>query len=1011
MIGKLINRPVAVTMSVIATLILGVVAATLLPVSLMPDVKIPRIVVQAVYPGASAREVNQAIISPLTTQLRQLPHLVDIKGESSLNSGTISLEFSYGTDVDLLFIEVNERIDKMLPSLPKGVERPKVIKAGVSDIPAFFMDISLKENSALTFRDLSRFASEVIAKRAEQIPAVALVDMTGLSKSEILIIPDVTKMEPAGIKISDFEKAVKNSSIKLGNLKIRDEFYEWSIRFKSEIKSVDDIKNIRLNINDRVYLLSDLADVKEQERDAAGVYLSDGKRAVSLAVIKQADARMKDLKADLETLTTELKAEHPELDIKITRDQTELLEYSISNLKSNIIAGALLACLVIFFFMRDFRTPLLISVTIPLSLVVSLLFFFLVGISINVISLSGLILGVGMMVDNSIIVIDNITQNRQRTRTLQEAVVKGVSEVFVPMLSSVLTTCAVFVPLIFLSGISGALFFDQAMGVTIGLFSSLIVAVIVIPVYYYKFCKSVDSAKEMTLFKKMPKVDFENVYEKGLKWTLRHQKSVWLMFAASLPLLVLLYTILPKSKLPEITQNDVVFRIDWNYPIGVEENQSRCQQLLKGISTGVVSKSEVIGNHQFLLSHTPELTTSEALVYAKCDTPASLDQLVSNVKQAIATKYPGAFLTVSPSGNIFNIIFSDYEPKVTVKLIPKNGEIPEPDIINREILKIDSKLEGISTEIEPVNWQETVNYVPDNEKMAFFKVEYSAIAEALKNSLRQNEIYNLRSGNENVPVVTGLDENGKHDLLSSTVTNRDGADIPLGYLLSEGRGRDLKKVYTGNQGGYYPVNLNLSDKEVPDAIERIESLYKGDENFEIAITGSYFSNREMIKELIAVLAVALLLLLFILAAQFESMIQPFIILSEIVVDILGAFVVLWIFGAGINIMSLIGLVVMSGIIINDSILKVDTINRLRRGGHSLIRAIMEGGRMRLKPIIMTSLTTIFALLPFLGRGSLGSDLQYPLSLALIGGMVLGTIVSIFFIPLFYYNIYKNRGKR
>ena len=208
----------------------------------------------------------------------------------------------------------------------------------------------------------------------------------------------------------------------LGNLKIRDEFYEWSIRFKSEIKSVDDIKNIRLNINDRVYLLSDLADVKEQERDAAGVCLSDGKRAVSLAVIKQADARMKDLKADLEILTNELKAEHPELDIKITRDQTELLEYSISNLKSNIIAGALLACLVIFFFMRDFRTPLLISVTIPLSLVVSLLFFFLVGISINVISLSGLILGVGMMVDNSIIVIDNITQNRQRTRTLQEEV-------------------------------------------------------------------------------------------------------------------------------------------------------------------------------------------------------------------------------------------------------------------------------------------------------------------------------------------------------------------------------------------------------------------------------------------------------------------------------------------------------------------------------------------------------------------------------------------------------------
>ncbi len=219
--------------------------------------------------------------------------------------------------------------------------------------------------------------------------------------------------------------------------------------------------------------------------------------------------------------------------------------------------------------------------------------------------------------------------------------------------------------------------------------------------------------------------------------------------------------------------------------------------------------------------------------------------------------------------------------------------------------------------------------------------------------------------------------------------------------MKESRIRDLKTITSGKDVDFYPLNLTVPDKEVRGLMETIENLADQDDEFDVSFSGSYFSNREMIRELIVILTVAVLLLFFILAAQFESLIQPIIILSEIVVDIFGAMVVLWIFGSGLNLMSMIGLVVMSGIIINDSILKVDTINRLRKDGYSLLRAIMMGGARRLKPIIMTSLTTILAIAPFLVRGDMGSDLQYPLSLALIGGMVIGTIVSIFFIPVFY----------
>ena len=283
--------------------------------------------------------------------------------------------------------------------------------------------------------------------------------------------------------VNELEKAVGNNNVTLGNLSIRDGYYQWNVSFDSQLKSREDIEAITLNLNGRIYTFGELAKVSEVPQEAHGMVQQGAERAITMAVIKQSDAQMAALKSSLEELTENFAKEYPHIEFTVTRNQTELLDYSIDNLKSNILVGAILAVLVIFLFMRDYRSPLLVMITIPLSLVVSLLLLYLLGISINIISLSGLILGLGMMVDNSIIVIDNITQYWQRGSSLKEAVVEATKEVVGPMLSSVLTTCSVFVPLIFLSGISGALFYDQAMAVTMALFTSLFVALLVIPLY------------------------------------------------------------------------------------------------------------------------------------------------------------------------------------------------------------------------------------------------------------------------------------------------------------------------------------------------------------------------------------------------------------------------------------------------------------------------------------------------------------------------------------------------
>ena len=267
-------------------------------------------------------------------------------------------------------------------------------------------------------------------------------------------------------------------------------------------------------------------------------------------------------------------------------------------------------------------------------------------------------------------------------------------------------------------------------------------------------------------------------------------------------------------------------------------------------------------------------------------------------------------------------------------------------------------------------------------------------------------LYSIKSGTFFIPVVVG-DATVGNSLLNVTVKNTQGAEIPLSYVLKERRVRDLKNIIKGRDGDYYPLNISVPHRDIPAVEQAIKEVVLAQDEFSVDFAGAYYTSKGMIAELAVVLVISLLLLYFILAAQFESLVQPLIILSEIVADLSGALFALWICGAGLNIMSMIGIAVMCGIIINDSILKVDTINRLRRE-YSLVRAIIVGGNRRLTPIIMTSLTTILAIAPFLVRGNMGADLQFPLSVALIGGMVLGTIVSIFFIPVLYYNIYRKR---
>jgi multidrug efflux pump subunit AcrB len=1084
MIHFLIRRPIAVTMTFIAILVLGIFAIKYIPVSLMPDIDIPEITVQVSNPNTTAREMENTVVQVLRRQLMQVSHLADISSECRDENGVVHLKFDYGADIDYAFIEVNEKIDRVMNYLPRTIARPKVIKANATDIPVFYLNLSLKkakekeeakekaeaeaevksssvqtaqpsnseasnnqtlkqrslqpsniqvsnisptddESSDLfpvsqKFAELSNFASRVISKRIEQLPEVAMVDISGTVNSELLVLPDYEKLESLGITQTALENSIKNNNIRLGNLLIRDGQYQYNIRFSSTIQDKRDLEEIYLKVNNRLFQLKDVAAIVEHPQKQKGMVIHNGEDAVIFAVIKQSDARMSDLKKKLNNLIVNFEKDYPEIQLDITRNQTTLLDYSIGNLQQDLMWGALLAFLVMFFFLKDFRAPLLVGITIPTSLVVSLLFFYLLGISINVVSLSGIILGVGMTVDNSIIVIDNITQHRQRLRSgsrsnltdienLETACSSGTNEVFGPLLSSSLTNSSVFLPLIFISGIAGAMFYDQAMAVTIGLLVSLGVSATLLPVYYRLMYRKEKSGFELKFLKRINLLNFEFLYMSGLRFVMRNQKTSLILILSFLAGGYLLFLDLEKTRLPKIDKDEMMISIDWNERIHLKENKIRTMQLISHLNDRLEQNTCLIGEQQFLMDKNSTASSSEALIYLKVKHPDMLKETIGEAFEYLNQTFPSCIVGQHDADNIFNVIFGSEEKPLTARLRAVKDYGPQ------QVLYLQTVLDKIrmavpDKEIESLPLSEYTLLRTDPAKLLLYDVSFNDVYSRLKTAFNENQVILISDNQSFVPVVLGGKSLDIRSVINALlIRNRKNEMIPVRDLISETKGQDLKQIVAGKEGEYYPVHFDIQDKEATELIEKLEKVVREDRNFEIGLSGSIFSNRELTGELTIILLISLALLYFILTSQFESLSLPLIVLMEVPVDLFGAFLALKLGGSGINLMSLIGIVVMSGIVINDSILKVETMNQLYKQGMPLMRAIVEAGHRRLLSILMTTLTAILALLPILFTSGLGADLQKPLALAVIGSMILGTFVSLYFVPLCFY--YLKKGKK
>lgn len=1024
MIKFLLRRPIAVLMAFTACFIIGLVTYSTLPVSLLPDIAIPEITVQVSAANTSARELENTIVKPLRSQLIQVSTLKDIHSESRDGAGIIRLSFEFGTNTDLAFIEVNEKIDAAMNYLPKETERPKVIKASATDIPVFYLNLTLKNDSAYStttgqhsFLDLCEFAESVIKRRIEQLEEVAMVDVTGLVERQVQIVPDEDKLAMMGLAIGDIESALSSNNVEPGSMTVRDGYYEYNIKFSTLLRTAEDVENIYLRKDDRIVRLKDFCKVNIVPVKEKGVSLSNGKRAVTLAVIKQADENMDKMKNSLVGTMEYFRRVYPDIDFSISRNQTELLDFTISNLQQNLSLGFLFICLVAVLFLGDVKSPLVIGLSMVVSIVISFVFFYLCHMSLNIISLAGLILALGMMIDSSIIVTENISQYRERGYSLRRACITGTSEVVTPMLSSSLTTIAVFAPLIFMSGIAGAIFYDQAFSVTVGLLVSYFTGIMLLPVLYllvYRAGIRTRKRKWLSFTFNNPVKDhtLDRFYDAGVDRVFRHKTFSVLFCAVSIPLCVFFFFFIDKERMPGIEENELVVRIEWNENIHVDENRKRVDALFKELDGRSLEQTASVGRQDFILNRERELSSSEAELYFRTETSGEIAPLEQEIYRWLKERYPLSVISFSPPETVFEKLFVTGEPDITAEFYARNrAQAPVAETIRN----LEHELaEETGTNPTGIAFENQLDLSVSKERLLLYRVSYNELYRVLKTAFRENSVTMLHSYQQYLPITIAGSEKTVNRVLQETLvqTQPDSRGnieyIPLRELVKVSPAEDLKSITAGRNGEFVPFDF-YGVRDAEKLIKDVKRVAGNTGDWDTGFSGSFFSNREMLDELVVILLVSLLLMYFILAAQFESFLQPLLVLAEIPIDVAFALLLLWVCGHTLNLMSAIGLIVTCGIVINDSILKLDAINELRKSGVPLLDAIHEAGRRRLRPIIMTSLTTVSAMVPLLFSSDMGSELQKPLSVAMIGTMAVGTAVSLFIIPLLYWFIYRRKA--
>lgn len=1004
-------------MSFIALIITGLILINKVPVSLLPDIDVPQIVIRISYPNTAASILEQNIIRPIRENLVNIDHLEQVESRSANHTGLLYLTFSYGTKMNLAYIAVNERLDQLTSSLPRDMPRPQVVRINTSDIPVIRVQVIPKEG--ISYPEVSKLAEKVLKKRFEQLEGVSLVDINGIQNDIIYVTPIPGALEALGEDAAIVTRTIQNANRELGGLSTKDGQYRYFIRLSNILQNVAAIEQLPVKLrNGTVMQLKQIAKIEQESEKQTGYHLYNGTEGLAITVQKLPGSRMNEVVPSVLAVVKQFRADYPNIDFFITQDQTFLLDAGISNLEQDLIYGGILTIGLLFLFLGNWASPTLMSISIPLSLIITFIFFYFLGISFNIISLSGLALGIGMLIDNSIVVIDSITRKRRRHADAIESSITGTREVIAPVISQVLTTVAVYAPLVLLNGMAGSLVFDQSIALTISLAVSLLVAFILTPVLYKLFMKNSPARqREDTAFYKK----ISRGYHKMIDHILQHKSIYFSLTLLLMPVGFWLAGKIPISALPVIEKKESLVLIDWNEPVDAQKNlewTKELQQQIKGKCE--VSEAEV-GIQQFLFQDGYN-SIEKLKLYFFCNSEKAKLATDSLIKKWLVRNHPDASVEIQDAPNAFTQLFASSMPYFEVRFKPaKNAEVWDSyiyldSLLNNLPFKNYTPGAGLITE-------KNISLLLDYNKMAMYGISRGSIEDVLQQQFGIYQISDIKRYGEIKRIQLKTDRTGLEAKLEAPVYGKAGSSYPLSYFTRFENGQQPKFITADKTGEYKSILVEAAEKDIPAMQEKITSL-ANKYGFNVYYTGQYYQNRQQIKQLWVIFGLVLFLLYFILAIQYENLVLPLLVMFTIPLGITGGMFFLWLSGGTLDVMAAIGFIVILGLIVDDPILKVETLNRLEKqyfshsfqpDGEFLKKMIHEAGDICLKPLLMVSLTTSIALVPILFIGGIGNELQKPMAVVIIGGLTVGTFFTTWFIPLAYWYLmrwkYKFRNKK
>lgn len=1022
------NR-IGILMLSLAMVILGATSLERLPVDLFPNIQVPVAFVGVIYKGAPPLDIEQSVVYPIEKAVSSASNVEHVESFAKQGIGGVQIWFNWGADINVGQMEVMQRITQILNSLPPGILQPFIVKFDVSNIPVAFVTAS---GGDLDERALYDLAYNTIAPQIEQIANVAAATVEGGKIRQININLDPALLQARGLSILDVVKAVKASNLILPSGDIKAGNLDYNVFTNTQFKTVEPINDVVVKIDTRgnPVRVRDVGIVADSSDIQTNVVRTDGKRSVYLRVNKQPIANTVEVVDNLRKAIPKMIGIPPGVQLGISFDQSVYIRQSIKNLIEQALHGSLLAAAVILLFLRNLTSTLIISVAIPLSILVTFIVLYFTNQTLNVFTMGGLALGIGRLVDDSIVELENIQRHLNVDRNRWDAIVNAAREVAMPIFASTVTTVVVFLPMFFIVGIARLLLIPLTLTIAIALFTSFFVSRTVTPALCYRFLKSEQEAHRslpswfvrIMQWSQRRYEALDEGYERSLRWVLAHRRTLLVavvaLFVSSLALLPFIGTeFLPVS-------DESQFRIVLRAPVGqrVEKTVDQVaevervlrEKILPDELEAIASSTGVLAQgRSSLFNPNTGPHTSVISVYLVSPDKRRRNQveIMNAVRPSVVKLFPGVAMFFDPGGLVKRVTSFGSQKSIDVEIYGYDFE--KARTVIQQVQEIMHKIPGMADiEVSREENYPEVNVVVDREKAALLGISETDVANAVLFSLNGNGqtdpiIYtDPQNGNEYY-ISAWLAEEHRKDLTAIEhvlLTTKNGEPVLLKNLATLKLNAGPVKIERKYFQRVVHVTANPVGRDLGAIAQDLESAFAQMQlptGFSIRLAGQIQQQRETFEGLMYASALALILVYMVMAAQFKSLIDPFIIMFSVPMGIPGVIVILYLTNTTISTSSLMGIIMMLGIVVSNGVLLVDYTNVLRRRGLNLSAAVVTASRTRLRPILMTSLATVVGLIPMaLGLGT-GSETNAPLARAVVGGLTVSTILTLFLVPTVY----------